>query len=224
MSGGSGPGGGPRPVPAPDKTPTTVVAPDGEQGVEHPGTGTLGVQIFCAGLAFLFFASLIGYLWIRFQTDPWPPEGVKPLPWGMVVSTAVLAGCSAGIQWALVRIRKGDQKGLRGGLAFAFTLAFGFLIAQSINWYLWLPADILDRRTATYVPERNPYTVFFVVLTGLHALHILGGLIPLGVVMRNAFKGKYTWAFYPGVKQSAIYWHFLGVIWLILYAVLFITG
>ena len=223
MTRGTGPGPGPGPVPSDDEQ-TNVVAPDGEQGVEHPGTGTLGVLVFCAGLGFLFVASLIAYLWIRFQTDPWPPPGSKPLPWGMVISTTVLAGCSAGIQWALVRIRKGDQVGLRRGLTFACVLAFGFLIAQSINWYNWLPPEILQPRTATVVPERNLYTVGFLFLTVLHALHILGGLVPLAWVTRNAYKGKYTWAFYPGVKQNAIYWHFLGIVWVILYAVLLVTG
>lgn len=213
MAAGAGATGGSGDNPDDDRS--RVVHPSGEQGVDHPGTGTLGVAIFCVSLGFLFAASLVAYLVIRFKT-PWPPPGVRPLPLGMLFSTAVLIACSTGIQVALERIRKGDQVWLRRGLLGAFLFGLGFLIVQSLNWWSWLSSDVFF--------NDNPYAFAFFMLTGLHAVHILGGLIPLGVVTRRAFHGTYNWAYYPGVKQCAIYWHFLFVVWVILYSVLFITG
>ena len=64
----------------------------------------------------------------------------------------------------------------------------------------------------------------FYVLTGIHAAHIVGGLIPLIIVATRATTGRYTPAYYPGVRYTAMYWHFLDVVWLTLFVTLQLGG
>ena len=68
------------------------------------------------------------------------------------------------------------------------------------------------------------YAYLFYVLTGLHAAHVIGGLVPLVVVTVNSAYGRYSSVFSAGVRQIAIYWHFLGVVWLVLFAVILATA
>jgi heme/copper-type cytochrome/quinol oxidase subunit 3 len=68
------------------------------------------------------------------------------------------------------------------------------------------------------------YAITFYMLTGLHAAHVLGGIGALAVVLVRAWRGDYGWAWFPGVRHLATYWHFLGVVWLVLFATLWIGG
>ncbi|HOJ61667.1 MAG TPA: heme-copper oxidase subunit III [bacterium] len=181
-----------------------------------PGAGRLGMFFFIASLSMLFAASLIGYLAVRLPQENWPPEDMPRLPAGLWFSTAVILLSSAAIQLALRRIRAGDTAGLRKWLWITNGLGYVFLISQTVNW----TQLILLRVTASV----NLYAFTFFMLTGLHALHVLGGLIELGIVTRKAYRGIYTAAYHPGVEYSAIYWHFLDVVWIIMFALLVIAG
>ena len=70
----------------------------------------------------------------------------------------------------------------------------------------------------------NLYGFLFYLLTGLHALHVVGGLVPLAVTTARAWQGKYTAVAHAGVEHVALYWHFLDVIWLVLFGVLVLTS
>ncbi|MFH0982206.1 MAG: cytochrome c oxidase subunit 3 [Planctomycetota bacterium] len=67
------------------------------------------------------------------------------------------------------------------------------------------------------------YMFSFYLLTGLHGAHVIGGLVPLTVVTTKAFRGRYTRDYYPGVKYVAMYWHFLDVVWLVMFVVIFLV-
>lgn len=181
-----------------------------------PGAGRLGMFFFIASLSMLFAASLIGYLAVRLRHESWPPAGMPRLPAGLWFSTLIIVLSSAAIQQALRRIRAGDTAGLRKWLWITNGLGYLFLISQTVNW----TQLILIRVTASV----NLYAFTFFMLTGLHALHVLGGLIELGLVTRKAHRGIYTVAYHPGVEYSAIYWHFLDVVWIIMFTLLVIAG
>ena len=66
------------------------------------------------------------------------------------------------------------------------------------------------------------YMFTFYVLTALHALHILGGLIFLATVTAKSFAGRYSPDYHPGVTYAAMYWHFLDVVWLIMFVLIFL--
>ena len=89
-----------------------------------------------------------------------------------------------------------------------------FLVLQTLNW--------LELVSQNLTAASNLYGFTFYVLTALHAGHVIGGLIPLWIVMRRAFAGRYSSFFYGGVKHVGMYWHFLDVVWVIIFVVLMV--
>jgi cytochrome c oxidase subunit 3 len=95
-------------------------------------------------------------------------------------------------------------------------LALLFLAVQALAWNeLW-------SRHVTI--ESGLYAWTFYVLTGVHALHVIGGLPPMVYVFRRSREGQYTPSDYTGVVLCAMYWHALDVIWMVLYATLWICS
>ncbi len=179
-------------------------------------TGRLGMKILVLALAMLFAASILGYLAIRLRATVWPPPGVPRLPGALWISTLIIAISSFTMQ-AAVRAARGDhQRALRLGMLLTTLLGAAFLISQSLNWFSLVAANLTART--------NLYGFTFYMLTGLHAAHVVGGLVPLGVVTTRAWRGRYSARFHPGVEYCAIYWHFLAVVWLVLFAILVLVA
>jgi cytochrome c oxidase subunit 3 len=99
-------------------------------------------------------------------------------------------------------------------LGGAFSLAF--LAAQSSNWY-----RVLELNPVLRNQELALFT--FYMLTGVHALHVIGGFVPLGYVLYRAYQREYSSSRHEGVKLCIQYWHFLGVVWLLLLAVMLLA-
>ncbi|HMB68051.1 MAG TPA: cytochrome c oxidase subunit 3 [bacterium] len=180
-----------------------------------PGAGPLGMAIFLVSLAVLFLASLVAYVVIRFQADVWPPPDLPPLPRSLILSTALIFLGSVTIQAAVAFARANRQWALRASLLATFLLGCAFLVSQTVSW-----AHLVIARTT---PTSHLFGWLFYFLTGLHAAHVVGGLIPLGVVTVNAFYGRYSPLRDTGVRFSAIYWHFLGAVWITLYGTIALT-
>ena len=101
-------------------------------------------------------------------------------------------------------------------LAAALSAALGFLTCQAWSW------TIFARTTTLY--GGNLYAFTFYMLTGLHALHVLGGLIGLVVTLVRARRGDDSRAHDPGVRSTALYWHFLGAVWVVMFATLLLSS
>jgi len=179
-----------------------------------PGAGLLAMKLFVAALGMLFVTSLIGYVAVRARAPQWPPPGMPPLPDGLWFSTFVLIGCSGAIHLALRAIRR-DQRGAAARwLALTFALGVVFLVSQTVGWF-----GLVER---AMTPKSNLYAFTFFLLTGLHAAHVLGGLIPLGIVTWRTFAQRYDAKSHGGIEYQAVYWHFLDGVWVILFVVLLI--
>jgi cytochrome c oxidase subunit 3 len=172
------------------------------------------MRLFLASLAVLFAASLAGYLVVRLRSPEWPPPGSPPLPRGLWVSTLVLLASARTMRRAEHAARAGRPGALRSGLAATLVLGLVFFSLQMRNWWVLAAADAASGKTL--------FGFTFYMLTGLHAAHVLGGLLALGVVLRRARTGAYDAGEVAGVSSSALYWHFLDVVWLVLFAVLLI--
>ena len=176
------------------------------------GTGIsprrLGMRLLLLSLGILFAAALAGYLIIRLRAEVWPPPGSPALPGGLWVSTAILAVLSAVLVMAVSRARAGRASETGRLLASATALGAAFLVAQAANWL---------RLDAT--AERTMLVFGFWMLTVLHALHVLGGLVPLVITTARAGRGRYLNDPEP-VELVASYWHFLGLTWLAIFAAL----
>jgi cytochrome c oxidase subunit 3 len=192
------------------------VVPDPRSGPAPLATGRLGMRLLVCALGMLFVATLTGYLAIRGEAATWPPPGVPKLPPALWISTLLIVLSSVTAQWAVRGIRRGLQAPLRNGLLLTALLGVAFLVNQSINWFALVAVH--------FTAKTNLYGFLFYLLTGLHAAHVIGGLVPLGVVTVRAWRGAYTSASHGGVEYTATYWHFLDVVWLILFAVLTLTS
>jgi cytochrome c oxidase subunit 3 len=168
----------------------------------------LGLRLLLLSLGILFAAALAGYLIIRSRAQVWPPPGSPALPGGLWVSTAILAVLSAVLVMAVGQARAGRASETARLLAAATALGAAFLVAQAANW-LRLDA----------AAERTMLVFGFWMLTVLHALHVLGGLVPLAIATARAGRGRYLSDPEP-VELVASYWHFLGVTWLAIFAAL----
>ncbi|HQU34494.1 MAG: hypothetical protein B7Z68_11245 [Acidobacteria bacterium 21-70-11] len=179
-------------------------------------TGRLGMRFFVAALSMLFAASLLAYVLIRSRAPVWPPAGMPRLPDTLWISTLVMLASSVTMQAAVRAARAGRERALRTGMLFTTLLGVLFLVSQTLNWFALVAAHL--------TAKANLYGFTFYILTGLHAAHVVGGLIPLAVVTVRAFRGRYSAEFHPGVEYCAIYWHFLDVVWLVMFAVLMLSS
>ena len=165
-------------------------------------------------LSMLFGASIVGYLITRAQNEVWKTAGMPELPLGLVASTLLLASLSIAMHRALRAVRQNHFETLQRSLTVALLLGIAFVIGQAQNWR--------SMYAATTVSEtRTLYGFTFYMLTGLHAAHVIGGFVPLGVVLGKAKRREYSSSHHEGVKLCCQYWDYLGIVWLILLSVLF---
>jgi cytochrome c oxidase subunit 3 len=179
----------------------------GRQGSALP-VAKIGLGIFLAVVGALFSLLVSAYLVRMGGTDWWSPP-VPPLLW---VNTAVLVASCATMQWATVEARRGGHEAMRIALDAALATGALFLVGQVVAWR--------QLAAAGYVLADNPANSFFYLLTGLHGLHILGGLAVLGRTRVRASAGRrcLQTALLLSTELCATYWHFMLVVWLVLLA------
>ena len=187
-----------------------------EQQRRDPRTGKLGFTLFLASLGMIFATSMVGYLVIRVQADAWPPPGMPSLPVSLWISTAILVMSSGTAAWALRSARAGNARVVGPALAVTLVLGLVFLGLQGFAWSALMAAEL--------TVQSNLYGFTFYMLTGLHAAHVIGGLIPMAWVTARAFRGAYAPESHGGVTYSAMYWHFLDAVWLVMFLAMVIAA
>ena len=177
----------------------------------------VGMWLFLAALAMLFGATMVGYFLVRLRH---PDVQGLHLPRTLWISTALMLAGSVTIHFALAAVRRERQQELRRHLAMTCLFAALFVIVQT-------PAMItlLDQHRAMSASEQRVhlYGLIFVLVL-IHALHVVGGLVGLALTTGNAFRGRYDHEHHGGVKHAAMYWHFLDVVWIIMYLGIFLAG
>jgi cytochrome c oxidase subunit 3 len=180
----------------------------------------VGLWIFLAVVT-SFFALFIAAYSIRM--NPQPQHGVTLRDWRPVVepsilwvNTALLIVSSFGMQFARVAIGRGQVARARHGMLAGGAFALAFLAGQLIAWR--------ELQSAGYYAAANPANAFFYVLTGLHGLHLAGGLVVLGRTgARMSRPGVPPDGLRLGIELCTVYWHYLLVVWLVLFGLLLIT-
>ena len=176
--------------------------------------GRFGMWLFLLTLAVIFIATIFGFVVVRVgptNVGHWPPVDAPPLPLALLASTLVLFVSDATIHVARVAASRGERSTGPWMLA-TFVFALGFLVMQMLAW--------ASAARSNMVLTDDLYAWTFYVLTALHALHVLGGIVPMSVVTYRAFRGAYSPTRDEGVAHCAMYWHFLDIVWLALYATL----
>jgi cytochrome c oxidase subunit 3 len=173
---------------------------------------TVGVFIFL-GSELMFFGSLFGmYFTVRAQALVWPPPGIEPLPLlRPTIFTAVLLASSGTMQMADQRIKRGDVAGMKRWIWITFVMGVVFLIGQFVDYFEF-----------TFTIGTNVYGSAFYTMTGFHALHVMAGLLTMLVVLGRAATGAYSAQDHAAIEGATYYWHFVDVVWVGLYATLFL--
>jgi cytochrome c oxidase subunit 3 len=189
-----------------------------EQGADglFPGTESGSMPASKVGLG--VFLAVVGCLFALFSSAYFMRMGVSdwhamPVPRVLWLNTGVLVLSSVALQCALVAMRRRQMDMVRLGLVTAGITAIGFLIGQLMAWRE-LAAD-------GYFLSDNPANSFFYLLTGMHGLHIVGGLLVLALTTVRAWTpGWRADRLRLSVELCAMYWHFLLFIWLGLFVLL----
>lgn len=187
------------------KTSQVVVLPASLEDPSKPVPGLyrVGLLATCVSI-FVFFASLVlAYYWRSSHPPFWAP--IK-LPQTLWTSTALIVASSVTFETARCLFRRGEWRAASRFLVATACLGAGFLASQLTAW-----RELMDE--GAYLSQ-NPHSSFFYLFTGLHAAHLLGGLIALGVVLMARSKRREL------VDVVTYYWHFLGVLWIALFLVL----
>ena len=173
----------------------------------------LGIFLFIASEVMLFGAFFTAYFFVRVvnEAEVWPPEGFHLPVFVAGVNTAILVTSSFTIHWALQSIKRDSRAGLQAGLVLTLALGTTFLITQ-----------MLEYSRIGFAPRDGAFGSSFYGLTGLHGAHVLVGLILLAVATVRSFRGHYSAAHHHGVEIPGIYWHFVDVMWIVVYATVYI--
>ncbi len=166
--------------------------------------GIVAIIMFFAALTSGFILSMGGPKWISVDVPP-----------AFIYSTLVIIVSSGTMYWAQLSAKKGNSGGIRLGVMLTFLLGLIFGYMQ------WVGFVTLFEQGHAF-SSKNTADSFMYLLPGMHFAHIIGGLIALLVVARRARKGKYTAQNHLGVRLCGIYWHFLDILWLYLFAFLYL--
>ena len=170
---------------------------------------TLGVRVFLAVVTVLFSLLIIAY-GSRMEFEDWRPGPQLSLLW---LNTAMLFLSSVAMQWARIAARRGEIDHVTIGLIAGGVFAVGFLGGQILAWRQ------LNMMVAFDIT--NPSIGFFYLITALHALHLLGGLVVWGRTTAKVFLGIDVVHVRLSVELCTVYWHFLLLVWLVLFGLLF---
>jgi len=171
----------------------------------------LGLWIFLGVVTALMSLLVSAYL-MRMAHADWRP---LPEPWQLWLNTALLIMSSIALQRARLGAEGGRPGQVRVMLLVAGCLAFGFLAGQL---WAWRELEALG-----YFVAANPANSFFYLITGLHGLHLLGGLAAWLKTTLRAWRGNSGADLGLSIGLCTLYWHFLLLLWLLLFALLLWT-
>lgn len=179
----------------------------------------LGMFLFIASEAMLFGSFFAAYFFVRVVNGyPWPPPFDPELGHGFHlpvlvagVNTAILVTSSFTMHWALQSIKRGNRAGLQAGLVLTFLMGLTFLLTQ-----------IVEYARVGFSPGDNAFGTVFYGLTGLHGGHVFVGLTLLLFATVRAFRGHFSPERHHGVEIPGIYWHFVDVMWIVVYTTVYI--
>jgi len=168
----------------------------------------LGLWLFMISEAFLFGGLLISRIVLWGDTRPHLEQGFA------FVLTAALLVSSFFMNRAETAIELGDLKEFKRSILWTISLGMLFLLGVvALEW-----------PTSGLSASEDAYGAVFYMMTGMHAFHVLTGIIFLAVVYRNGKNGLYTPEKHWAVEAAAVYWHFVDVVWIFFYPAIYLIG
>lgn len=184
---------------------------EGDEEAARPlNTGQLGLWALLATLTMLFAGFTSAYLVRRAGTD-WRPISLPSIVW---LNTVLLFSSSVTLEVARASLRRCRTEALKGWLLVTTLLGLAFLVGQLLAWQQLTAQGV-------YLPT-NPHSSFFYMLTGVHGMHVLGGLSALLYALNRAWGSGWTAAEPNSLNLCATYWHFVDGVWLYLFFLLLV--
>lgn len=177
------------------------------------GHKKLGLALFLVSVATLFSMFLVVYGALSARAPTWPPPGFGGASAGLLLSTVLMLASDAALVKAERSRRRRDHVRMRRMYMATWILGVAFLFAQVSLWQLL--------RSNGLSISSNAYGTIFYCITGLHGLHIVGGLIYLTRVMWMARKREPAVQWVASAELCAVYWHSMGGLWLVLFGALY---
>jgi heme/copper-type cytochrome/quinol oxidase subunit 3 len=176
--------------------------------------GWWGMILLITTEAMIFAALLSSYFFIRANSAEWPQGGLEaPKLDRISIFTVVLLASSVPLFWGEAGIRRGNVSRMRLALAISWLLGAAFLVNQ-----------ILEYRELKFGATENAYASLFIVITGLHGLHVVVGLLMSLVVQVKAGLGWFDARRHETVTLFALYWHFVDVVWIFVFSSLYLSA
>ena len=173
----------------------------------------LGMLLFIISEVMVFGAFFTAYFFIRVvQRDQWFPFQGHDLPKVVAgVNTCILVSSSFTMHWALEGAKRNNRMALQAGILSTFLLGLTFLFIQ-VNEYIHIG----------FAPHDFAQGSVFYGLTGLHGAHVFVGLTLLSMTTIRAFRGHFTPEEHRGVEVPGIYWHFVDIMWIVVFTTVYI--
>jgi cytochrome c oxidase subunit 3 len=172
----------------------------------------VGTVVWLASELMFFSGLFAAYFTLRATArNPWPPAGVELDARVAGLFTVVLVASSGTMQLAVRAITRGDRRRFRAWLVVTMVLGVVFLANQAREW-----------ATASFSTSSNTFGSAFYVMTGFHGMHVIGGVVAMLVLAGRASTPRFGAGDAPSAEVVSYYWHFVDVVWVALYATLFL--
>ena len=179
----------------------------------------VGIFLFIGSEIMLFGSFFTVYFFDRVVNNPgmWPPlnptTGVQfERPWFVaLVNTLILVTSSFTMHWASTSVKRGNRAGLCAGMVLTVLLGLTFLLTQVIEYH-----------RIGFNTGDTAFAATFFGLTGLHGCHVFIGLLILTAMTIRSFKGHFTPEHHHGIELGGIYWHFVDVMWIVVYVTVYV--
>ncbi|HEX4319998.1 MAG TPA: heme-copper oxidase subunit III [Acidobacteriaceae bacterium] len=182
---------------------------------KQPSRGMVGMICLIVAESAIFIIFVVAYIYYIGKSLSGPtPREVLELP---IVSTICLLSSSFTVHFAGTALHRG--RGSLCSLWLAATVLLGsiFLASTALEWYKLIYHDGLTVRT-------NLFGTTFYSLVGLHASHVIAGLLMLSLTLLFSLQGKLTSAHSPRLEVLSLYWHFVDVVWVVVFTVVYLLG
>lgn len=196
---------------------------------QQKDASTLGMWVFLATEILFFggmFMAYIAYRWL--YPEAFALASQKMDLWLGTINTAVLLTSSLTMALAVRASQLGERKGTVLLLAATMVLGTIFLGIKGVEYYHKFVEHLVPGPNFEFDPAyaRNAeiFFILYFLLTGIHALHLLIGICLTGVIAFMAWRGRFTAEYYSPVEVSGLYWHFVDVVWIFLFPLLYLIN
>lgn len=190
----------------------TIPAADTHMGPTL-GPKRLGVLLFIASESVVFFVLIAMY--VVGQAHPNGPTPRAQLDVGhMILYSVALWASSATMAMALPRVQRDDQRGMRWWLLATVVLGAIFVIGEAQEWWLLYQDQISA--------ARNLWATTFFMLTGIHGLHVIIGLIAIGTIALVSLRAPVSKSHESGLEVVSLYWHFVDAMWILIFGTIYV--